>query len=183
MTLKSTSALKQVINPPPSPAPPTPPPTAGDWKHDDARELLQLPHPASAPPGGPLHPLRSLPGRHPDRRPPQPPAPTRRRSPNALRRRQLPSPAVPLPAPRWAAGAAARPEAGSDLRHLVPVLDARAQGVHQRRQVHAVPSRQPVQVPRVFHPHAHRYFFQDWIFFFFCTSTSAKDRIFSSFLC
>lgn len=43
------------------------------------------------------------------------------------------------------------------MRDIVQIHDARAQGVHQRRQLHALSPYQQVPVPPGLHYHAHRY--------------------------
>lgn len=96
--------------------------------------------------------MRRLPGYHLSGR-----APERRRSLGA----HLRAPAAgPTPAPVAGAviPAAGRPreEEGGDMRDIVQVLAARARGLPQRRQVHALPPHQPLPLPRGLDRHAHR---------------------------
>jgi hypothetical protein len=114
-----------------------------DEDDDDADRLLGLPHAAAAPARGALHPLRHLRHRHPRRAP----AGASRPEP---RPRGPPAGVGPAPA------AGARAEARRGVRDLLPVLAARAQGVHQRRQVHAPPAHDAVQLPRRLDHHAQR---------------------------
>lgn len=130
------------------------PPPRRRRRDDDADRLLGLPDAAAAAARGALHPLRHLRGRHPRRR---------RRAATGPRRprpRSRGAGGGGAPAPGAGVGAAsparARAEARRDLRDLLQVLAPRAQGLHQRRQVHAPPPHDALPLPRRLHHHAHR---------------------------
>ncbi|XP_058104125.1 metacaspase-1 isoform X2 [Magnolia sinica] len=91
--------------------------------------------------------MRRVPSCHRDRRSPQ------RRCSSSSSASSL----SPQPRPTRPTSVGPREQEGGDLRDLVPLLTARAQGLHQRRQVHALPTRQSLQVPRILHHHAHRW--------------------------
>lgn len=83
-------------------------------------------------------------------------APTGPRRPRP-RRRGAGAVAPQHQAPGWGRlPARARAEARRDLRDLLQVLAPRAQGLHQRRQVHAPPPHDALPLPRRLHHHAHR---------------------------
>lgn len=98
--------------------------------HDDVSELRPLPHPVAAAGGGEIDKVRDMPRRDTDRRP-------ARRSSSSSRGSRAASAAAAAcsvtvqPRASGASALGSRPQESFDLRHIVSVFEARAQGLYQ----------------------------------------------------